>query len=60
MSLSFKLEKKNYFSSSINILLNLGYGEHLEDKGSVEFGTKDYNRRIYLMRHLLSLHEAIW
>ncbi|CAL9220137.1 unnamed protein product [Arabidopsis halleri] len=53
-----KYIKDKYNNPEIVITEN-GYGEHLEDKDSVELGTKDYNRRIYLMRHLLSLHEAI-
>ncbi|CAA7041605.1 unnamed protein product [Microthlaspi erraticum] len=36
-----------------------GYGEILGDKDSVEVGTKDTNRKYYLQRHLLSMHEAI-
>jgi len=38
-----------------------GYGEDLGEKhNDVNFGTQDHNRKYYIQRHLLSMHDAIW
>ncbi|CAA7041604.1 unnamed protein product [Microthlaspi erraticum] len=50
--------KHKYANPEIMIMEN-GYGEILGDKDSVEVGTNDPNRKYYLQRHLLSMHEAI-
>ncbi|XP_010545732.1 PREDICTED: beta-glucosidase 19-like [Tarenaya hassleriana] len=54
-----KYIKDNYGNPEIMITEN-GYGEDLgENHHNLEVGIADYNRKYYLQRHLLSLHEAI-
>ncbi|KAF2606533.1 hypothetical protein F2Q68_00043916 [Brassica cretica] len=54
-----KYIKDNYGDPEIMITEN-GYGEDLGDlHNDVATGTNDHNRKYYLQRHLLSLHEAI-
>ncbi|CAE5960026.1 unnamed protein product [Arabidopsis arenosa] len=54
-----KYIKDNYGDPEIIITEN-GYGEDLGEKhNDVDFGTQDHNRKYYLQRHLLSMHDAI-
>ncbi|VVA96964.1 unnamed protein product [Arabis nemorensis] len=50
--------KDKYNNPEIMIMEN-GYGEHFGNKDSVAVGTADHNRKYYLQRHLLAMHEAI-
>ncbi|CAA7013711.1 unnamed protein product [Microthlaspi erraticum] len=54
-----KYIKENYEDPEILIAEN-GYGDDLgEYHNDLTHGTNDHNRKYYLQRHLLSLHEAI-
>ncbi|KAL0661356.1 hypothetical protein Bca4012_098193 [Brassica carinata] len=54
-----KYIKDNYGNPEVMITEN-GYGEDLGDlHNDVKTGINDHNRKYYLQRHLLSLHEAI-
>uniref|UniRef100_M4F358 thioglucosidase n=1 Tax=Brassica campestris TaxID=3711 RepID=M4F358_BRACM len=53
-----KYIKDNYANPEIMIMEN-GYGEELGATDSIKNGTADHNRKYYLQRHLLSMHEAI-
>ncbi|CAF2226791.1 BnaA08g06920D [Brassica napus] len=53
-----KYIKDNYANPEIMIMEN-GYGEELGATDSIKNGTADHNRKYYLQRHLLSIHEAI-
>ncbi|KAF8110127.1 hypothetical protein N665_0087s0008 [Sinapis alba] len=53
-----KYIKDKYANPEIMIMEN-GYGDVLGDTDSVKNGIADYNRKYYLQRHLLSMHEAI-
>ncbi|KAF2618116.1 hypothetical protein F2Q68_00039602 [Brassica cretica] len=53
-----KYIKDKYANPEIMIMEN-GYGEELGATDSIKNGTADHNRKYYLQRHLLSMHEAI-